>query len=110
MQMLVTPELMKPSLLAAALDRSITRPLMNGPRSLMRTMTDLAVLLVGDLELGAEGKRAVRGGQFRRVHLLAGSGLGIECVPGSAAALGRGGKCRYADEEHAGQCDRTGYG
>src|SRR5690554_4613249 len=30
---------MKPSLCAAALDRSRTRPLANGPRSLMRTIT-----------------------------------------------------------------------
>ena len=107
MQILVTPELMKPSLFAAALDRSITRPLMKGPRSLMRTTTRLAVALVGDLQLGAEGQSPVRGGHFGRVHLLAGGGLRIECVPGSAAALGgrRSGACKKgSSHRHRTRC------
>jgi hypothetical protein len=68
----------------------------------------LAVLLVGDLELGAEGKRAVRGGEIRRIHLLARSGLRVERIPGCAAALCRCGRC--GDKECASQCDRTGCG
>ena len=44
MQTLAWPAPMKPSFLAAPLERSITRPLMNGPRSLMRTIIDLPVL------------------------------------------------------------------
>src|SRR5690606_4197712 len=41
MQIGVWPERTKPSSWAAAFDRSITLPLMNGPRSLIRTVTDL---------------------------------------------------------------------
>ena len=70
MQILVTPELMKPSRPAAALDRSISRPLMKRPRSLIRTMK-LAVALVGDLQHRAKRQAPVRCGQFGRVHLLA---------------------------------------
>ena len=36
----MTPDLTKPSSFAAAFDRSSTRPLTKGPRSLIRTTTD----------------------------------------------------------------------
>src|SRR5690606_28775308 len=49
-------ELMKPSLFAAAFDRSITRPLMKGPRSLTRTTTDLPFSWLVTLSLVPKGR------------------------------------------------------
>ena len=52
----VWPELMKPSRLAAPFDRSITRPLMNGPRSLIRTTTLRPLLRLVTFNLVPKGK------------------------------------------------------
>src|SRR6187431_2659439 len=52
----VWPEPMKPSWPAAPFDRSSTRPLMNGPRSLMRTMTLRPLFLLVTLSLVPKGK------------------------------------------------------
>ncbi len=45
-----------PSALAAPLERSMIRPLTNGPRSLMRTTMLLPVRLFHTLNPGAEGQ------------------------------------------------------
>ena len=56
MQMEMWPELINPSSVAAALERSITRPLMNGPRSLMRTTTDLPLCRLTTVHVVPNGK------------------------------------------------------
>src|SRR5690606_40722983 len=46
----------KPSLRAAARERSSTRPLMNGPRSLMRTVTELPLRTLVTLSTDPKGR------------------------------------------------------
>jgi hypothetical protein len=50
------PRPIMPILLAAAFDKSNTRPLMNGPRSLMRTTTDLPLFGLVTFSLVPNGK------------------------------------------------------
>ena len=63
---------------AAACERSMMRPSTNGPRSMMRTSTDLSLLEIGHPHPGAERKRAMRGGQlFHVVDLAVGGGAAV---------------------------------
>ena len=63
-----------PSDSAAACETSITRPSMNGPRSLTRTVTDLPVATSVTRTLRAERQRAMRRGQFAGIEFLAARG------------------------------------
>ncbi len=80
------------SALAAASDRSSTRPRVNGPRSLTTTSTLRSLLRSVTLEPGAEGQCAVRGGEFARVVSFAGGGAAViilVVIGGDAGKLGR---------------------
>ena len=61
--------------LKADLDRSMMRPRANGPRSLTRTTTLLAVLGIDDLDARTEGQGAVRRRQLALVEALAAGGF-----------------------------------
>ena len=68
-----TPAPVRPMARAAPVERSSTRPLMKGPRSLIGD--DDALAAMGHPQLGAERQRAVGCGHGVLVEALTGSGL-----------------------------------
>ena len=75
-----------PSARAAPVDKSMQRPFTKGPRSLIRTVT-LIALLGRNCDMGAEGLRAMSGSHRPRIYSFAG------CGSTTAIAIMRGYAC-----------------
>src|SRR5690606_26856694 len=100
MQIFVCPARMKPSCCAAAFDRSMTRPLMNGPRSLMRTTTDLPLRWLVTLILEPKGRErcaaVIAAGFMRSPEAVFEVSAYHDALPHPAAAAGAADKARNA--------------